>query len=207
MFAYDEMLRAVLMMTPLNNTDGVFAPRATTDEDVTAVQEWLQRQGLCQVAKDTVHSAVDLRATERSFHPIRDYLNGLQWDGKPRIGSWLASYLSVKRSTYSNQIGTMFLVAMVARIFEPGCKADYVLILEGPQGVNKSTACAILAGKWFSDNLPDIRLGKEASQHLRGKWLIEVDEMDAMEKADAAALKAFITRRVERYRPPTAARK
>lgn len=207
-FAYDEMLRAPLLMKPLpargtndlgNDEDRL--PRPVRDTDVTQLQEWLQRKGLQKIGKDIVHQAVDLRSQERAFHPVRDYLDALVWDGRQRLSSWLVNYLHAERSSYVEGIGAMFFVAMVARIYQPGCKADYMLVLEAAQGQRKSTACSILGGEHFSDNLPDIR-DKDVAQHLRGKWLIEIAEMSAISKAEDAALKAFLTRTTERYRPP-----
>ena len=206
-FARDEMEMAVVLERPLpsRGTDDVDnedqLPRAIRDSDVSKVQEYLQRQGLPRLSKNTAHDAIDLRAAERAFHPVRDWLGGLAWDGLSRLGSWTSTYLGTEDTPYTRGIGTMFLIAMVARIFEPGAKADYMPILEGPQGARKSSACAILGGKWFSDNLPDVTDGKDVSQHLRGKWLIEIAEMSAMSKAEDAALKAFISRPIERYRP------
>ncbi|MDN3564600.1 VapE domain-containing protein [Paeniroseomonas aquatica] len=203
LFSYDEMLRTPLLMQAVPGSTLGRAPigQPLQDANVSAIQEFLQTHGLENLSKDTTHQAVDLRAQERAFHPIRDYLSALQWDGSPRVETWLHSYLGVEHGPYASGIGRMFLIAMVARIYEPGCKADYMMVFEGPQGGRKSTACAILGGQWFSDGLPDLRSGKDVSQHLNGKWLIEVAEMSALDKVEAAALKAFVTRRQERYRP------
>ena len=216
-FSYDKMEGSALLTKSIMRADGTQAvegpfPRPITDNDVGAVQEWLQIAGLPKLSKDTTHQAVDMLAVAAGFHPVRDYLTGLTWDGVPRLAGgvtnhgeiiepWLTRYLGAKNNQYVAGIGSMFLVALVARVMKPGCKADYMLILEGEQGIRKSTACGILAGKWFSDNMPENVAGKDASQHLKGKWLIEIAELHAMTKADATAMKAFITRPIEKYRP------
>jgi predicted P-loop ATPase len=208
-FAYDEMsctaiLRRALPVAPNGeNASSAQLPRAVRDEDVSQLQEWLQHQGMPKIGKDQVHQAVDQRAMERSFHPIRDYLDGLKWDKTPRLDDWLSTYLGSAKDAYTAKIGRMFLIGMVARIFEPGCKMDYMLVLEGDQGDRKSTALRILAGEWFSDGLPDLHHGDAVrlSMHLRGKWLIEIGELSAFGKAGTEALKAFITRQEEKFTP------
>jgi predicted P-loop ATPase len=195
--AFDEMRRTTMFANPFT---GCVAPAPLTDADVIKLQQYIQHAGIRRVGKEMVGDATRLVSVERSFHPVRNYLDTLKWDGVPRLDTWLATYLGTEATPYTAAIGRMFLIAMVARIFRPGCKADYMLILEGAQGVVKSTACDVLAGGWFSDNLPDIA-SKDASMHLRGKWLIEVAEMHAMSKVDTTLLKAFITRTTEQYRP------
>jgi predicted P-loop ATPase len=199
--AYDEMLCAPMLMHACDG-DPDFVPRPVTDADVSHLQEWLQLAGLRTVGPNMVHQAVELRASECTFHPVRTYLEALAWDGQCRLATWLSTYLGTEAAPYTEAIGRMFLIAMVARILAPGCQSDHMLVLEGSQGELKSSACRILGGEYFSDHLPDIATaGKDVSQHLRGKWLIEVTEMHAMNRAETALLKAFITRTVEQYRP------
>ncbi len=203
-FAFDEMQRAAMLVAPIPNVLNRVEqqlPRLVTDTDAVQLQEWLQREGLTRISKETVHSAIDLRAQENAFHPVRSYLDSLRWDGEARVAAWLHRYMGAELTPYTSGIGKLFLIAMVARIFAPGCKSDYMLVFEGPQGARKSTACAILGGQWFSDNLPDVTAGKDVVQHLCGKWLVEIAEMASLSRAEDAALKAFLTRPVERYRP------
>jgi predicted P-loop ATPase len=200
-FGYDEMLRTEVLLRPLFVEDPNFKPRPVTDADVTAVQARLQWLGFRRLGKMTVHDAIDKHAREHAFHPVRVYLNSLRWDGVERLRTWLHVYLGAERSDYTAGVGKMFLIGMVARIYRPGCKLDNMMTIEGLQGELKSQTCAVLAGEYFSDHLPDVA-GKECSQHLRGKWLIEVAELRAYGRAAIDQFKEFLTRDTERYRPP-----
>jgi hypothetical protein len=200
MFGYDSMQRLIVMLRPLKPA-GDFSPRPITDADIIALQEHLQWQGFIRLGSETTRDAVTAHAQQHAFHPVRDYLDGLTWDRTERLPHWLTDYLGVARTDYSQRVGAMFLISMVARIYQPGCRVDHMLVLEGPQGILKSTACRVLADRWFSDALPDITAGKDVSQHLKGKWLIEVAELHAMSRAETTLLKSFISRTTERYRP------
>jgi predicted P-loop ATPase len=201
LLAYDEMFCGEMIVREIGSNVDLTTPRPCNDVDASAIQEWFQLSGLPLIGQETVHKAIDFRAHERRYHPVRNYLNGLQWDGVPRVETWLHRYFGAALTDYTKVIGRMFLIATVARTFRPGCQVDYMLILEGPQGEFKSSACEILGGDWFSDHLPDIATaGKDVSQHLRGKWIIEITEMSAMSRAETNQLKSFLTRKTERYR-------
>jgi len=123
--AYDDMLGVPVVIGPLpghriKGTERA-ARRLLTDSDVSQIQEWMQQNGLPKIGNGTVHQAVVKRARECSFHPVRDYLNGLVWDAYPRLNMWLTGYLGVEESPYAEFVGRAFLIAMVARIFKPGC--------------------------------------------------------------------------------------
>lgn len=204
---YDQMARTILLTKPTpditGETEQSDLPRPIRDTDITNIQEYLQIAGLTRLAKEIAHQAVEKRAEERGVHPVKDYLVNLRWDGELRLKGWLNAYMGVEHGEYASRIGPMFLTAMIARIFEPGCKADYMLVLEGEQGIGKSTACSILAGTWFSDNLPDLAKSDpiRISMHLRGKWLIEIAELSSFSLAETTTLKEFITTSEERYTP------
>jgi predicted P-loop ATPase len=140
---------------------------------------------------------------ENGFHPIREYLNDLKWDGTLRVEKWLSQYLGAEHNEYSRHIGRMVLISMIARVLEPGCKVDNSLVLEAPQGAGKSTVAKILAGgdTHFSDSLCDDLSSKDAMHHLAGKWIVEMAELSQFNKSDQTALKKFLTKTHDKFRP------
>lgn len=204
-FALDQMAGQIVVRRPLPPAgDGPPRPggdRPMVDEDVAAMTVVLQGHELPTIRSSLVGEGINLVATENAFHPLREEIESVQHDGRPRVDRWLVKYLGAENTEYAREIGRMFLISAIARVYAPGCQADHALVLEGPQGGSKSTACAIIGGKYFSDQLPDVT-SKDASIAVSAKWIIEIAELNAMRKAEVDDLKAFITRRSEIYRPP-----
>jgi predicted P-loop ATPase len=141
-------------------------------------------------------------SVERSKHPVKEFLNNLpEWDGIKRIDNLLIKYLGAEDNEYTRLVMRKTLVAAVARVMEPGIKFDTVLVLNGPQGVGKSTFFAKLGGKFFSDSLSisDMR-DKTAAEKLQGYWIIEVGELAGIRKVDEETLKSFLSRQDDKYR-------
>lgn len=175
------------------------------DADLGMIRVAIEQAGMHNVGADLTASAVRAVAELNRYHPVRDWLTRLSHDGTPRLDTWLSRYLGADASPYARAVGRVFLVAMVARVMKPGCKHDHVLVLGGEQGIGKSTACRILGGDWFGDNMPSIRDGaKEAGLYLRGHWLVELAELAPSRKAEAEDLKAFLTRATDEIRAPYA---
>lgn len=152
-----------------------------------------------------IKDAVDLAMNASKRHPVREYLQGLVWDGVPRMDSIFIDYLGAEDSTYTRQVTRKSLIGAVARIFRPGCKHDHMLVLVGPQGCRKSTTIAKLGKTWFSDSLYTLG-GKEAYEQLQGYWIIEMGEMAATRKAELEQIKQFMSKQSDNFRSAYARR-
>jgi Virulence-associated protein E-like domain len=180
-------------------------PRPWTPCDDVHATEWLQREGI-ECPLKIAQQAIETVAQDRKLHPIRDYLAALRWDGRERVSSFASAYLGAEETPYTRAVSSAFLISAVARIREPGCKADHMLVLEGPQGRKKSSALAALfTQRWFTDELAEIGT-KDSAMQLRSIWLVEIAELDAMSRADISRVKAFLSRTTDRFRPPYGSR-
>ena len=213
--AFDEFAsRIVCVEAPPFGGQG---ERLWTDNDDTRTAAWLAMHCGFQPRMADVQKVVEIVAEDNQFHRVREYLRGLKWDKTPRLRRWLIDYLGAlpalsedasaaqcekheQMEQYLIAVGTKWMVGAVARVMRPGCKMDNVLILEGRQGEGKSTALKILAGAdWFNETMVDLG-DKDARQLLRGKWIIELAELDSLNKADTTRAKGFFSTCVDTYR-------
>ncbi len=180
------------------------------DADALRLGDWIvQTYKLRSASLAALTEAMDTVADERRFHPIRDWLQGLQWDGKARRERWLIyvmglhpDKLSPRRRRYLELVGGYILDGMVRRVMEPGCKFDYSPVIEGVPGVGKSTFIEVLVGKdFFSDTHFDIGDGStRGMEQLEGLWAYELSELTAFKRADSEQIKQFFSSTVDRFR-------
>lgn len=171
-----------------------------TDTDTDRLRIWLTEKYRFTPKSADALGAVVVAAEANRFHPVREYLSGLEWDREMRVAAWLHRYLGANHNPYHSLVGQMFLIGAVARVMRPPVKLDTVLILEGLQGLGKSTALSILAGEWFTDT-PLVLGDKDGFQQMQGVWIIELAELDSFNKAESTRAKQFFGSQVDRYRP------
>jgi hypothetical protein len=176
-----------------------------SDYDDSRLSEWLAHHGIF-ISSKLAAEAVQTVSMESRFNPVHEYLRGLEWDGDARLDSWLTDYLGAPDTPYTRATGACWMISACARVFQPGCQADYTLVLEGEQGVQKSSALRVLAGdRWFADHISDLN-SKDARIELHGVWIFELGELARIRGSANAKVKNFLTARTDHFRPPYARR-
>jgi putative DNA primase/helicase len=202
--AYDEFAETVITqkLPPFRPCDLYKGQQAGdwVDEDTGRTQAWLSDAWGLDVGQDVCLSAVKMAACRRRVHPVRDWLDSLRWDGKMRSASWLIDVMGCEDTPYVRAVGQAWLVSAVARVYNPGCKVDTVLVLEGKPGIFKSSVLRALVGEWFLEmSITDVA-NKDAMQTLRRKWIAEFPEIDGLSRTEQAHVKAYFSRQVDTYR-------
>lgn len=199
--AFDEFALHTLKRKPAPWDNGNFKPGPWRDNDDREAANWLQHEGI-MVNTGTASESAETVAYDAAFHPVREYLKGLKWDGDKRVDGWLNTYIGTPNTPYEVAVGTKWLISAIARVMQPGCKADHTLIFEGKQGKLKSTALQVMGDPWFIDHLPDLS-SKDAASGLCGVWIVELGELASLRKTSSIeSIKEFLTRQKDRFRPP-----
>lgn len=203
--AYDAFREAsVVLKAPA--WDAQDAPHANgagewTDSDSTRTCAWLSRHYALDVHPAMVDQAIAVVAERRQVHPVRDWLGTLRWDMQHRVDSLFTRYFGAQDTPYNRGVGARFMIGAVARVHQPGAKVDCTPVLEGSQGIGKSTGIRKLAGdEWFFDT-PIVMGDKDGYQALRGKWIGELGELHSLGRSDLNRAKNFLTATIDTYRP------
>lgn len=204
--AYDEFAERVVKLTPAPTRSGDAPASAPigdwTDEDAVRTAAWLQTVAALDVGVQVVEQAVAAVAHKQTVHPVRDWLDSIKWDGSARLDTFLSTYFGAPDNTYTRAVGARWMISAVARVFDPGCQVDCMLVLESEQqGIGKSTGLEALASKeWFADT--GISIGdKDSYQALRRVWIYEFAELSSIRGREVARVKNFVSARVDHYRP------
>lgn len=169
-----------------------------SDCDDASLRHYLENiYGISSIPK-TMDSFL-IVANKNQYHPIRDYIKSLTWDKNKRLENLFIDYLGARDSDYTKAVTKKSLVGAVARVFNPGVKFDYMLVLVGSQGLGKSNIINLLGKDWYSDTINTIQ-GKESYEQLSGVWIGEMAELSALRKSEVENIKHFISKRSDRYR-------
>lgn len=202
-FSRSEFDWQIWVMEPMpEDARGLPHPRTLMDDDFLHVMEVMQHDVFPSASMAKVRTAVGMVAVANPHHGPRDYLSGLAWDGDCRLSTLAETYLGTVvngDAAYVRTVLRKWMISAVARIMQPGCKADHMLILQGEQNVGKSTFFEALAGQWFGDDMPPVG-HKDAKQWIRTKWIAEIAELSAIRGKDVEHVKSFLTTRVDSYR-------
>jgi predicted P-loop ATPase len=172
--------------------------RMWSDTDSNGLYWYMEKQyGI--TGRGNIDAALDIHAATHAFNEVQDYIEGLVWDGTPRLDSLFIDYLGAADTEYNRAVCRKAFTAAVARAMTPGCKYDHMLILCGPQGIGKSTILDKMSRGFFNDSIRTFE-GKEASELLQGVWIVEISELDAFRRSDVARIKQFLSLRADRYR-------
>jgi putative DNA primase/helicase len=168
------------------------------DRDEANLRAYIEkRYGI--TGKDKVKDAKEVILTKHKKHPIKDYFNSLSWDGKPRLDKLIIDYVGAEDTPLNRAVTRKNFVAAVARVFHPGCKYDYCLIIQGKEGIGKSTLFRMMGGEWFNDSLITTE-GKTGAESLRGSLIIELSELSSIRRSDVEQIKSYISRQDDIYR-------
>lgn len=195
--AIDQFAKRVALQKDLPWRD-IGESKYWKDSDDSGLRVYIEKvYGISHRGK--IEDAFVQEIERHAFHPVREYLNSLEWDGVPRVETLIIDYLGAADTPYVRTVTKKVLMAAVARVYVPGIKFDYMIATTGAQGLGKSLLPDKLAGEWFSDTLDSVT-GKEAYEALQGVWIMEMGEMSATKKADIEATKHFISKREDAFR-------
>lgn len=173
--------------------------RRWTDTDLNGL--YLYMETVFDITKRVnIDSALDVYTSEHAFNPLKDYINGLEWDGKKRLDTLFIDYMGAEDDSYTRCVTRKILTAAIARAMSPGCKFDNMLVLCGTQGLGKSSILDRLAQGWFNDSILTFE-GKDAAELIQGVWIVEIAELNAMKRSDVSRVKQFLSLRSDRFRP------
>ena len=210
-FYLDENLKDLFVFNEFSGTieysrnaiwHGVEKGQELRDKDIVFVQYYLAQNKSFEMGIDKITNAITELAERNHFHPVREYLNNLEWDGEKRLDEWLMKTTGTEDNAYTRAVGSKYLMAAVARVYQPGVKFDNVLVFEGEENIGKSTIFRTLSNPWFTDSIDLMQKDEKIIEKMRGSWFLEVAEMFGVNDSNQERIKSFLTRQDDVHRLP-----